>query len=181
VNGLLRRLPATLWLVALWAALWGNLRAPTVLSGIAVAVGVQVVLPGAMPKPAGAVRPLHFVRFLAYFAYKLVEANLVVAWEVVTPRTRINQGIVAVPITGASDVVITSVANAISLTPGTLTVEVRRDPATLYVHVLHLHSVEDTRRAVLYLELLLMRALAPHCTEEITWLEDVCARPREGG
>jgi hypothetical protein len=37
VNGLLRRLPATLWLVALWAALWGNLRAPTVLSGIAVA------------------------------------------------------------------------------------------------------------------------------------------------
>jgi multicomponent Na+:H+ antiporter subunit E len=153
----------------------------TVLTGVLVAVGVQAARPAAAPGPAGRGRPLAFLHFLAYFCYKLVEANLVVAWEVVTPRSRINQGIVAVPIRGASDVVITSVANAISLTPGTLTLEVRRSPATLYVHVLHLHSVEATRREVLYLELLLMRALAPGCTEEIAWLEGVCGKPGRRG
>ena len=97
----------------------------------------------------------------------------------VTPRSRINQGIVAVPITGVSDVVITGVANAISLTPGTLTLEVRRDPPTLYVHVLHLRSVEDTRREILYLELLLLRALAPERHDEIAWLENARRGRRE--
>jgi hypothetical protein len=73
----LRRLPATLWLVALWVALWGRLSAATVLTGAAVAVGVQLVLPRAAPGPAGAVRPLRFAHFLAYFVYKLIEANVV--------------------------------------------------------------------------------------------------------
>jgi multicomponent Na+:H+ antiporter subunit E len=171
VRALVGRVPATLWLVALWVALWGRVTPANVLSGVAVALGVQAVFRRAAPGPAGRFNPLHFVRFLLYFAYKVLEANLVVAWEVITPRSRINQGIVAVPISGASDAVITSVANVVSLTPGTLTLEVRREPPTLYIHVLHLRSVEDTRRDVLYLELLLMRALAPHREAEIAWLE----------
>jgi multicomponent Na+:H+ antiporter subunit E len=177
VSALLRRLPATAWLVGVWVALWGELSAANVLSGTLVALAVQTVFRRAGPGPAGPVRPLRFAWFLGYFAYKIIEANLVVAWEVITPRTRINQGIVAVPISGASDAVITSVANAVSLTPGTLTLEVHREPPTLYIHVLHLRSVEDTRRDVLYLELLLMRALAPHREAEIAWLEQACRRP----
>jgi multicomponent Na+:H+ antiporter subunit E len=173
---ILRRLPATLWLVVLWAALWGDASIATFASGTLVAIGVQAALPRAAPGLAGTVRPLRFAFFLVYFLYKVVEANLVVAWEVVTPGSRINQAIVAVPIRGASDVVITSIANTISLTPGTLTLEVRRDPPTLYIHVLHLRSVEDTRRDVLYLELLLMRALAPDQHEEIAWLEEACGK-----
>lgn len=175
---LLRRLPATLWLVALWTALWGQLSLGNLVSGAVVAVAVQLALPGAAPGLAGGLRPLRLAWFLVYFGYKVVEANLVVAWEVATPRSRINQGIVAVPITGVSDIVVTSVANAVSLTPGTLTVEVRREPPTLYVHVLHLRSVEDTRREALYLELLLMRALAPHRAAEIAWLEQACGKKR---
>lgn len=167
---MIRRLPAVLWLVALWVALWGRVTPGTVGGGILVAVGVTLAFPAAAPHPAGALRPLRFLRFLAYFAYKIVEANAVVAWEVITPGSRINQGIVAVPIRGASDVVITAVANSISLTPGTLTVEARRNPPTLYVHVLHLHSIERTRRDVFYLEYLLMRALAPQRVDDIAWL-----------
>lgn len=175
----LARLPALLWLVVLWSALWGEASAANAITGTAVAVGVQLALPGAAPRPAGTVRPVRFARFLAYFVVKLLEANLVVAWEVVTPGSRINQGIVAVPLSGASDVVITGLANAISLTPGTLTLEARRDPPTLYIHVLHLRSVEATRREVLYLELLLMRAVAPHLREEIAQLEEQCRDRRK--
>lgn len=161
----LRRLPFLAWLVLVWMVLWGDLSLANLLSGVAVAALVLVAFPHAGPGPAGTLRPLHFLRFFGYFLYKLVEANLIVAWEVVTPSNEgIREGIVAVPVTGASDAVITVVANAISLTPGTLTLEVSRDPAVLYVHVLHLRDIETVRRDVYRLETLALQALADEAT-----------------
>ena len=67
-------------------------------------------------------------------------------------------GIVAVPLRGCSDAVATLIADAISLTPGTLTLEVRRDPLTLYVHALDTRDVEQVQRDVRTLEVLAVRA-----------------------
>jgi hypothetical protein len=50
------------------------------------------------------------------------------------------------------------VANSISLTPGTLTIDVGEDAKVLYVHVLHLRGVEQVRRDVHRLELLAIKA-----------------------
>lgn len=162
---ILRRLPFLAWLVLVWIALWGDLSVANVLSGVAVASLLLMAFPHAGPGPAGTLRPLRALVFLAYFTYRLVEANLVVAWEVITPNNEsINEGIVAVPVTGASDAVITILANAISLTPGTLTLEVSRDPAVLYVHVLHLRDIEAVRRDVHTLETLALRAFADEAT-----------------
>ncbi len=156
---LLGRLPYLAYLVIVWVTLWGDLSIANLLSGIAVAVGLVVAFPTAGPGPVGAIRPLKALRFAIYFFYKLFEANVVVAWEVITPSNdSINEGIVEVPVTGASDAVLTLVANATSLTPGTITLEVRREPATLYVHVLHLRSIDETRRQVLNLERLALEA-----------------------
>jgi multicomponent Na+:H+ antiporter subunit E len=58
-----------------------------------------------------------------------------------------------------SDLVITVVANAITLTPGTLTVELRRDPTTLYVHVLHLSDLDEVRRDIRTLQRKVVRAI----------------------
>lgn len=154
-------LAALLWLVVLWVALWGEVSAGSVLGGLLAAVAVAVVFSGAAPRPAHVPRPLRLLRFVAHFVAKVVEANAVVAWEVATPGSGLNQAIVAVPVHSDDDIIITGVGNAISLTPGTLTIEVRRDPPVLYVHVLHFHSVERTRRDALYLEYLLVRALRP--------------------
>jgi multicomponent Na+:H+ antiporter subunit E len=165
-----RRLPSLAWLVVVWCALWGEVTAANILSGVAVAAGVQLAFPSAAPRPAGGgFRPLRLLRYGTYFLYKLVESNILVAWEVITPGSRINLGVVAVPVLGASDAVVTLVANSISLTPGTLTIEVRRNPSILYVHVLHVRSVEQTRREVLYLEYLALRALAPELVGDEPW------------
>jgi multicomponent Na+:H+ antiporter subunit E len=162
VSALRNRRPARLytiiWLTVVWVALWEDLSATNVLAGLALAVGLVVLFPLSPPGVAGALRPAAMVRFALYFAWKLVEASLVLAWEVVTPRNRINQGIAAVPIQGVSDTLTTLVANAISLTPGTLTIEIRRRPTILYVHVLHLHDIEAVRRDVQHLEVLAIRA-----------------------
>lgn len=154
-------LPLLVWLVVVWVALWEQVSPANVGSGLVVALVVLSLFPVGARHRSGHVRPVAAVRFLVYFAWKLVEASAIVAWEVVTPRNRINEGIVAIPIRGVSDVVITVVANAISLTPGTLTLEARRSPAVLYVHVLHLHDVEDVRRETLHLEALAIRAFGP--------------------
>lgn len=141
------RLALVVWLVAVWVALWGAVTAANILSGIAVAA----VLTSVFPPRGGAqrrVRPLALLRLGGHFAWKLAQANLEVAWEVVTPWSNVNEGIIAVPIDDAPDGVVALVANAVSLTPGTLTLEVHEDPTVLYVHVLHLRSVEDARAEV---------------------------------
>jgi multicomponent Na+:H+ antiporter subunit E len=157
------------WLTVMWVALWGNLSWANVLGGLAAAlVLLGVYRVAASPAPAYPFRPIAALRFIGYFLLKLVEANLVLAWEVITPRNRINEGIVAVPIHGCSDGLITLVANAITLTPGTVTLEVHRDPAVLYVHVLHLRDIEEVRREVRHLEDLAIRAFgAPSAVVEI--------------
>jgi multicomponent Na+:H+ antiporter subunit E len=72
---------------------------------------------------------------------------------------------VAVPVVGTSDQLLTLLADAVSLTPGTLALEVDRPGAVLYVHVLDLGGadggVEGVRRSIIRLERLILQALGP--------------------
>lgn len=147
-------------LVVVWLALWSDVSAANLLSGVLVA-GAIVVVFDTWHAGVVVVRPVHVVRFLLHFLYKLVEASLVVARTVVSPRRRITTGIVAVPLGGCSDAVATLIADAISLTPGTLTLEVRRDPLTLFVHALDVRDVEQVQADVRRLEVLAVRAFGP--------------------
>lgn len=152
------RLGMAAWLVVVWVALWGDVSAANVLSGLVLASVLLALFPMRPRGVPGAFRPAAALRFAAYFTWKLVEASAVVTWEVLTPTNRINEGIVAVPIRGVSDTLTTLVANAISLTPGTLTLEILQEPTVLYVHVLHLHDIEAVRRGVQHLEVLAIGA-----------------------
>lgn len=149
------------WLVVVWVALWGRISWANVLGGLVAASGLVILFPLRPARRQGRIRPWPALRFAVYFMWKLVEASAIVAWEVVTPHNRINEGIVAVPIQGVSDALVTVVANAISLTPGTLTLEVDEDPAVLYVHVLHLHDIEAVRRDIQRLERMAIAAFGP--------------------
>jgi multicomponent Na+:H+ antiporter subunit E len=149
------------WLTLLWVLLWRDLSVANVLGGLLAGAFVLAVLPFRADPRGGRLRPWPAVRLLLRLGWNLVVANAVVAWEVVTPRSRINEGIVAVPIVSTSEALITLLANAITLTPGTLVLDCRPDDdgnTVLYVHVLHLHDVESVRRDVVALETLVIRA-----------------------
>ena len=136
-------------LVGVWVALWGRLSIANLLSGVVAATAVIRLFPAVGPlPPIGRFRPIQAVAFARHFLVELVKANLVVAREVVTPTSRINEAIVRVPIAATTDTMITFVANAVSLTPGTMTVEVETDPPALDVHVLHFRGVEEVRADV---------------------------------
>ena len=156
---MIRRLTLIGWLTALWMALWREASTANLLSGVAVAVGVAAVVgQRGFDEPQHRLRPVAVARLLGYFGWKLLEANVVLAREVLTRRDTTRPGIIAVPLHPGSDLVTTIVANAVSLTPGTLTLDVRPDPLTLFIHVLHLHDEARVRGDVRRLEALVRDA-----------------------
>lgn len=146
----MRRVLVVAWLTTLWVILWRDVSVANVLSGLLLGVLIELIKPWrALGQKHHSVRPGALVVFVGYFAWKLLEANVVLAREVLTPRNSIETGVIAVRLGPCSDLVVAIVANAISLTPGTLTLEVRReDVPTLYVHVLHLHDISAARADV---------------------------------
>ncbi len=85
---------------------------------------------------------------VALFGYELVVSNIRVAHDVLTPRSRAKPGIVAVPLDIKTDVAITVLGNLISLTPGSLSLEVASDRSCLYVHIMFIDDPEAEREAI---------------------------------
>ncbi|MCF8093419.1 MAG: Na+/H+ antiporter subunit E [Desulfotignum sp.] len=84
----------------------------------------------------------------AYFFMELVISSLQVAWDVITPKHINRPGIIGVPLTARTDLEIFLVANLLSLTPGTLSVDLSEDKKTLYVHVMFLEDIDTTRKEI---------------------------------
>jgi multicomponent Na+:H+ antiporter subunit E len=81
-----------------------------------------------------------------FFIKALFVSNLRVLWDVVTPAHISRPGIIGLALDARTDLEIMMVANLISLTPGTLSIDLSEDRRTLYVHVMFLDSIDDTRR-----------------------------------
>ena len=78
------------------------------------------------------------IGFVFFFLYELVKANIQVAYDVITPTFYMTPGIVRVPLDAKTDFEITLLANLISLTPGTLSLDVSEDRKVLYVHSMYI-------------------------------------------
>jgi multicomponent Na+:H+ antiporter subunit E len=74
------------------------------------------------------------VLYVATFLKELLTANVDVAYRVLAPSMPIHPAVVEVPLRVRTDAAITTIANSITLTPGTLTMDYDRDTNTLYVH-----------------------------------------------
>jgi multicomponent Na+:H+ antiporter subunit E len=83
-----------------------------------------------------------------FFLKDLVVSSLRVLWDVITPWEINRPGIIGVPLAARTDLEIFMVANLISLTPGTLSVDLSEDRRLLYVHVMFLEDVERTRAEI---------------------------------
>jgi multicomponent Na+:H+ antiporter subunit E len=118
-------------LLGVWLLLVGTLQEQEVIAGVvAAALATLVAGPklfvfsGIRVSPAAL---LHFIQYLVYFAVALVRANLDVARRVLTPSLPIRPGVVAVRTELTSELGRLILANSITLTPGTLSVDVQGD------------------------------------------------------
>ncbi|MDQ0110158.1 multicomponent Na+:H+ antiporter subunit E [Chitinophaga terrae (ex Kim and Jung 2007)] len=80
------------------------------------------------------------ISFIFFFIYEMLKANLHVAYDVITPRFFMKPGIVKYPLDARTNLEITFFTNLISLTPGTLILDVSDDKKVVYIHVMYLED-----------------------------------------
>lgn len=134
-----------LLLAVLWAALAGTIDLANLGVGFVLGYGVLWLLRPLVGGQYHRKLPQAFA-FALFFFKELVVSTLRVAWEVLTPSIHRKPGIVAVPLDAETDVEITLLANVITLTPGTLSLEVSEDRSVLYVHAMFVDDAETLRR-----------------------------------
>jgi multicomponent Na+:H+ antiporter subunit E len=138
-----------LFLAAAWVALTGDLSPWGIGFGVALGAGCQRI---AAPLGAGAgfrrVRPGRLAGLVVYFLWEVVVANVRVAAAVLGPRRRLRPAIVAVPLVVDRDAEVVLLANLVTLTPGTLSVDLLGNPTVLYVHAMSTAGPEALRREI---------------------------------
>jgi multicomponent Na+:H+ antiporter subunit E len=80
---------------------------------------------------------------LLYFIYEMLVANLQVAYDVITPKYFFKPGIVSYPLEATSDLEINLLSTMISLTPGTLILDISEDKKSIFIHVMYLKNKEQ--------------------------------------
>src|SRR5215218_1873574 len=140
------QLPLLAWLVLVWNLLWGTWSWANLLSGVALALAVTVVLP--LPPVVGGarVRPAAFLTFLSVFLVDLVTSGAQVAWLAVRPRGVPRSAIIQVHLRTDSDLLLTIVAEAVSLVAGSLVIDLDRERQALALHLLHVRDLDDVER-----------------------------------
>jgi multicomponent Na+:H+ antiporter subunit E len=170
------QLPLLAWLVLVWILLWGTWSWANLISGVVVAVAVTVLLP--LPPVVGGTRfrPAAVVRFLGHFVVDLVVSAAQVAWQTIRPGGIRHSAILLVQMRTDSDLLLTIVAESLTLVPGSLVIDMDRESRTLSMHILHVRDAADVERrraAVLAEEERVVRAFGS--ADEIAALESALA------
>ena len=140
------QLPLLAWLVLVWILLWGTWSWANVLSGVTVALVVMLVLP--LPPVVGGtrVRPLPLLLYIGHFLVDLVASGAQVAWRAIGPGGVRQGAIVRVQLRADSDLLLTVVAETVSLVPGSLVLDLDREEQLIAVHLLHVDDLADVER-----------------------------------
>ncbi|MFT4890360.1 MAG: multicomponent Na+:H+ antiporter subunit E [Halobacteriales archaeon] len=141
---------------AILAVLWLFVRGVTLSPATVVGeflIGLAVGLPIAfvfrrMYKTAVPIGPVlrsvpAAVVYVVLFVKELIVANLDVAYRVLSPSMPIRPAVIRLPLRVEKDVAITTIANSITLTPGTLSMDYDPDRNALYVHTLYCDDTAD--------------------------------------
>lgn len=133
-----------------WAAISGSFTLLNLLLGGAIGAAAALVLRNRLDSP-NIVRRLVRILGLAWLLlYELVLSAWRVAVLVASPnmKAKLKPAIFAYPLTVTTDQQITLLANLITLTPGTLSVDVSEDRSVLYVHALDIGDKDETIRSI---------------------------------
>jgi multicomponent Na+:H+ antiporter subunit E len=138
-----------IWVLMAWPFVNGRIDLQVVVAGLIVAFIVAILFHEILPKEHHVfISPIRVFWFLVYvpvFFYYVIKANFDVVYRALHPQMPIKPGIVKIKTTLKTESGITALANSITLTPGTLTVDLT-DDGYLYIHWINVKS-EDIEQA----------------------------------
>lgn len=141
------------WIVYTWPFADGKIDIQVLVAGLIASAVVAVLFHEILPKEihvfVSPVRIFWFLVYLPVLFYYIVKANLDVVYRALHPKMPIHPGIVKIKTNLSSDSGITALANSITLTPGTLTVDVGEE-GVLYVHWINVRAtdIEETTKLI---------------------------------
>lgn len=137
-----------LCLALVWVLLTGTLTLLNLIIGFGIGYFVLLMLRNVFPRARYFRTVPYLIEFLLYFAWELLLANLRVAIDVLTPRHRMHPRVLALPLDVKTDAGITLLANLITLTPGSVSLDVSSDRTMMYLHVMYASDPELVRRTI---------------------------------
>jgi multicomponent Na+:H+ antiporter subunit E len=155
-----RVVPRIALLVVLWLLAWGDFTLANVLSGIVVAGLLLIAFP--LSRALRSPRRISVVGvavLTGHIGIQLIASNIVMAREILRRVPRDRPGVLAHHLRQPSEEVVTVMTSIISLSPGTMTVDVDDASTTIYVHFFQLDDVPAARASLRKLERLVVAAI----------------------
>ena len=142
-----------LWMLLTWPVVDSQIDFQVVVAGLIASLIVAIMFHEILPEEhhvfISPVRIFWFLIYIPVFFYYIIKANLDVVYRALHPQMPINPGIVKIKTNLKTDSGITALANSITLTPGTLTVDLTND-GYLYIHWINVQS-DDIEQATKFI------------------------------
>lgn len=90
----------------------------------------------------------YILQLAGYYLVLLIAANLYIAWDILTPRMRTNPGVIEVETGTKKDLGLLLLSNLLSMTPGTLSIDIDPSKEKLKIHVLYMDRREETLKEI---------------------------------
>ena len=136
-------------LTLVWSGLLGGITLSNLVSGFVVSYFLLWLVTRGQRGHAGYFGKLpRVLGFIVYYLWELIKSNAIIAYDVLTPTHHMKPGVIGIPIEAKTDLEIAALANLITMTPGTLSLDISPDRKTLYVHAMYIHDPEELRRDI---------------------------------
>ncbi len=143
----------SVWLIAIaWCFLQGSISLGNLFLGGFLGVIVLTFCLSFNGMKASFTQLIAMFLLIFFVLKELVLSSLRISWDILTPTVYARPRIVRIPVQDLNDNAITILANAISLTPGSLALEVSENRQYLYVHVMYAEN-RNTAVAKIYFDL----------------------------
>ncbi len=131
-----------LLLTLAWAAFLGSFTLPNLLVGFALGYIVLFLSRRALPQSKYFEKFPKAIGFVLFFIWELLVASIRVAIDVLTPRLYMRPRVLAYQMEARTETEIALLSNLITLTPGSLSLDVSADRSILYIHAVYAKDEE---------------------------------------
>jgi multicomponent Na+:H+ antiporter subunit E len=147
-------------LAAAWVLMTGSFEFLNYVFGFAIGYTVILLMSRSVSALTDYPRRLpRAIYFLLYFIGELIKSNVKIAFDIITPTFLGKPGVIGIELEAKTNLEITLVANLISLTPGTLSLDVSANKKILFVHAMYLIDEDEVRAELKHLEQRLLKVM----------------------
>lgn len=127
-----------------WAALSGNFEPVNLFFGFVLGFFILWLISFSNSLPnTYFTRALKIIEFIFFFIFEVVKANFRLAFTILSPKMQLRPAVVSFPLELKTEAGIILLANLITLTPGSLSLDISSDKKTLFIHTIDLKDKEE--------------------------------------